>query len=223
MGLLGAIEGDIYGARAVARILSEHWVRLMALVSAVKNSGDYEAGNHYWSKLRRAEEVVLDRQAREWFPSGTHSDDPPDSVRRRISAMVLDPQPDANDYKMARETIGDHGFKKQVKNLLGQLQGQAPADRVAFGSLALTYPWLSGCIHGGPDAHSWLMRNDAGSRLSAAIDIAVVWTSVLIFVRTHLAGGNRTAQTVLNARQLQMEIAAWFAMVENQTGGLLPG
>jgi hypothetical protein len=222
-GMLGAADGDIYAARALLRIASEHWIRLMLLVSDVRDLGEQMAGERYWKDLRRAENVKADKQVRDWFPAGLSEGILPEYLRAQIKALLLDPEPSAVERKTATETINRYSFKNTLRDLLSRLDDPTTADRETFGTIAASYPVLSGCIHAGPDAHKWLLGGGWQGRLAVAVDLATVWASVLVFVHTHQAGGNQLEAAVAEARALQGKLAFWAGVVMARIGLTTPG
>jgi hypothetical protein len=213
-GMFAAAEGDIYAARAMSRIASEHWVRALTLLDDIRASGDAPAGAHFWQDLRRAEAVVAHCLVLDWFQLGLSSPGLPDFVREQLRPLILNPAPDAAEAKSARATIGRYSFKRGLDRLWKALDDKTHDDDNSFGSLALTYPTLSGCIHAGPEAHSLLLLRDSIARVTAALDLAIPWVLTLVFLRTYLAGGDRAAPAVTKARLLQSEIEQWHAVAE---------
>lgn len=211
-GLFAALEGEIYAARTLARVVSEHWVRLIGLTRDTRSSGESATGDHYWKDLRRAEAVRADKLVREWFPDGLATSSLPEFVRRQIQDLRLAPPPTAGEVKAARATIEKYSFRATVRALLAPLKNKTVDDHASFASLDLTYPGLSGCIHGGPEAHKWLLDSGASARLAAALDIATVWASVLVFVRTHQAAGDRNSPAVLEAFGIQRDVVLWHSI-----------
>jgi hypothetical protein len=205
--LSAAIDGEIYAARALSRSMQEHWIRLIALIADTKKTSDQAAGERYWIALRRAEELRADREMRSWLPQGMTNRDL--LAFSPMGALLIEPQPSEADYADASKVVGSYGFKRLGKGILQGLAPEGPLDRLSFVALAAGYAALSGCVHGGPSAHDWLLEAPWFGRLGVAIDVAVLWASALSFTRSHLAGTARNDRGVAEAERLLDEVRTW--------------
>jgi hypothetical protein len=182
-GLLACEQDEIYAARALARCLAEHWIRLMSIAAG---SAPFE----FFGELKDAESIDMDRRMRNCFPNEQIPTDVPAQVRSAIESALRNPVPTSGEKSHAKDVMKKYAFDQLISGLLASLNGGDGYDDVGgYGTMAFAYARFSSCVHGGPLGHEYLTSSPSATVASVtASDLLAPWTTALTLVLARLLG-----------------------------------
>jgi hypothetical protein len=189
VGVAACAEGDLYAARCLTRSVAEHWMRFMSIAAG-------SAPADFFSDLKDAEAVEIDRRMRNCLPNGQIPTDIPVHVRAAIQGALIQPEPSAAARAGAKDIVQKYQFDKLCRGMLNALKARDGQDDAGgYVSVAFAYARFSACVHGGPLGRDYLTSAPSAHAIaSTACDIFVAWTSALtmLLAKTRGPDGHET-------------------------------